>query len=70
VNVYVVVRVAKKGEGREKLEMVAYHRFGHVPSRFQGWSNVINNLPRPAMGESLMMEDTSANFRTQIRFEQ
>jgi DNA modification methylase len=71
MNMYeVAVHATKQGEGKEGHEMVSYRGFGHVPSRFKGWCNVIDNVPRLGKGEAVMTEDPLTEGQRQMRFEQ
>ena len=71
VNMYeCAVHATKYGEGKDGWDMVSYREFGHVSSRFRGWCNVIDNVPKPAAGEAVVSEISLSQGRGQIRFEQ
>ena len=56
--VEVAVHATKLGAGKRGYEMVSYSNFHCVPSRFPGWCNVIDNVPKLSPAEQIMcMED-------------
>jgi hypothetical protein len=71
VNMYeIAVHATKRGEGRGACDMVSYRNFDQVPSRFKGWCNVIDNVPKPSMGESLMRAAAAGAGTEFVRSEQ
>jgi DNA methylase len=56
--VEVAVHATKLGAGKRGYEMVSYSTFDCVPSRFPGWCNVIDNVPKLSPAEQITyMED-------------
>jgi DNA modification methylase len=68
--VEVAVHASKNGEGRNGYGMVSYKQFGHVPSRFAGWCNVIDNIERAGRGETLVRSLLQDELREPFRYEQ
>lgn len=52
--VEVAVHATKLGAGKQGYEMVSYSNFDCVPSRFPGWCNVIDNVPKLSPAEQIM----------------
>ena len=40
--------------GKEGFEMVDYNSKGHIPSRFPGWTNIMENVPKMERTEVIM----------------
>ena len=55
--------------GREGFEMVDYNSKGHIPSRFPGWTNVMDNIPRMERTEVIMTTGENGK-KTRLRPEQ
>jgi DNA modification methylase len=71
VNMYeLAVHATRRGEGRDGWNMVSYRTFEQVQSRFQGYCNVIDNVPRPSPGETLMRPCLAEDGTEHLRSEQ